>query len=686
MKKIGSRIKFTSEKSPLKIKKMSAPKKSSNEKLVSIKFKLIAICIVFAIIPLLIVNIISSSISKKALRQTTQQLTSEMVKQTALNVSSFIQEVEKNISKFVVVDLTQQDLLSDYSSKEIIVKLNATREIEQQMLFLQTMDKNIGNMAIVFNDGAILGDRTQLTDENLLPYKDVDTNNASIWQKGLGTISDQIFLTRSANNLSGKQVCTLVTSVKLDAIINNLQSINLLENSNLYVVDKDGNIICNTGEPKQTLDEYIWNALDKEADFGTTESHNKLITYAMLSNGWKVIAEIPEKSLTSQLNAAALTTWFLILITGLAAVVVGLLVAKGFANPIIKLMTLMKQAEGGDLTVHMSEKGNDEVARLCVSFNHMISNIRSLIKETKGVISDTLDNSKILSTSTQQSVETFEQLAVSIGDIAQGTTHQAEDAQQGSYAMSNLSSSIQDVMLKTKTLFENNQGAKAMIESATDNIELLNTTMTSSIKVSAEIKDSITELSTLTRSIEDIMKLVDGISEQTNLLALNASIEAARAGEVGKGFAVVAQEVRNLAEQSKNSTVSVRKTLNIIQSKTKDAVLLVKKSNEIFSDQEKSVKKTYDIFFDMISTLKNMGEELGSVNKKVLDMQGLKEETSDKITNIATVTQESAASTEEVSALSEEQKAVIEKLYDLSNELSTTMETLNHSIQAFKVD
>jgi len=283
-------------------------------------------------------------------------------------------------------------------------------------------------------------------------------------------------------------------------------------------------------------------------------------------------------------------------------------------------------------------------------------------------------------------VETFEQLAVSIGDIAQGTMHQAEDAQLGSYAMANLSNSIQDVMLKTKTLFQNNQGAQEMIGSATDNIELLNTTMASSIKVSTEIKESITELSTLTRSIEDIMKLVDGISEQTNLLALNASIEAARAGEVGKGFAVVAQEVRNLAEQSKSSTVNVRKTLNIIQKKTKDTVLLVNKSNDIFSEQEHSVKKTYDIFFDMINTLKTMGVELGQVNQKVQDMQSLKEETSDKITNIATVTQESAASTEEASAVSEEQKAVIEKLYDLSNNLTTTMETLNHSIQAFKVE
>ncbi|UTW69580.1 hypothetical protein KHA80_23095 [Anaerobacillus sp. HL2] len=91
-----------------------------------------------------------------------------------------------------------------------------------------------------------------------------------------------------------------------------------------------------------------------------------------------------------------------------------------------------------------------------------------------------------------------------------------------------------------------------------------------------DINKRITELSSKSVQIGEIIEVIDDIAEQTNLLALNAAIEAARAGEAGKGFAVVADEVRKLAERSGKATKEISELINSIQENTKDSVKQLK--------------------------------------------------------------------------------------------------------------
>ena len=657
-----------------------------NKRTVSIKHKLIAICIVFAIIPLLIVNVISSSISKKALRENSEQFTAELVGQISVNVNAFVNEVEKNVTQFTIGELVQKNLITQYASGNTLERVTATRTIEQSIRYLKTMDKNIKSTVLMLADDKLIGAAEQDEPESFLEVKNFKAQTGAIWLKGLGGNTDDIFFIKNIETLSESDACTVIVTVDPQGFIKNIENIKLLEGSNVYITDHNGKMIYNQDPAILTANEKLWKEIDQTKESGTISTTETLTTYAVLPNGWHIIAEIPVKSLTSQLDASTASIWFLILFVSVLAVLIGTVVSGGFSKPIINLMTLMKRAEEGDLTIQITEKGNDEIARLCISFNHMIANMRGLLNDTKLVIAETLDDSKVLHGSTRQSVETFEQLSMSIEEIAEGITQQAEDAQQSAEVMTALADSMQEVMHQTTSIFTANQGAKEMIQVATSSMDLLSTTMASSISAAVQIQDSILELSTLTKNIEDIMKLVDDISEHTNLLALNASIEAARAGEVGKGFAVVAGEVRNLAEQSKNATISVRETIHTIGIKTKDTVSLVKKSNTIFASQEEALTKVHETFFSIIETLQNMGIDLEQVNGRVQNMSVLKDKMVNKIDNIATVTQESAASTEEVSALSEEQKNVIGNLSDLSNKLTATMENLNTSIQTFKVD
>jgi methyl-accepting chemotaxis protein len=101
------------------------------------------------------------------------------------------------------------------------------------------------------------------------------------------------------------------------------------------------------------------------------------------------------------------------------------------------------------------------------------------------------------------------------------------------------------------------------------------------IRVQMEtIADTTVRLSEQTQAISQIVATVEDLAAQSNLLAVNASIEAAKAGEQGKGFAVVAQEVRTLAEQSKNATGQVRTILADIQKATSAAVMATEQGSK----------------------------------------------------------------------------------------------------------
>ena len=122
----------------------------------------------------------------------------------------------------------------------------------------------------------------------------------------------------------------------------------------------------------------------------------------------------------------------------------------------------------------------------------------------------------LLCESTRETVVGFSQLTTSVEEIAEGTNQQAIDTQEGVVAMEKLGCSIQSVSEKTKSIYESTQGARVMIQEASDTMTLLNSTMISSLNISHEINISVQELNELNKGIEKMMGFLDGVSKQTN--------------------------------------------------------------------------------------------------------------------------------------------------------------------------
>jgi methyl-accepting chemotaxis protein len=98
------------------------------------------------------------------------------------------------------------------------------------------------------------------------------------------------------------------------------------------------------------------------------------------------------------------------------------------------------------------------------------------------------------------------------------------------------------------------------------------------------VGDSVVRLSEQTEAVSDIIATSNDIAEQSNLLSVNAAIEAAKASEQGKGFSVVAEEIKNLAQQSKQGVMQVRSILNDIQRATSAAVMAAEQSGKAIED------------------------------------------------------------------------------------------------------
>lgn len=277
----------------------------------------------------------------------------------------------------------------------------------------------------------------------------------------------------------------------------------------------------------------------------------------------------------------------------------GLAITRNIAEPLRNLTGLAERITVGDLSSDVSaSERSDEVGALTRAFERMTRSLRTMARAAEQIAagdlrtslqpqspSDVLGNAFARMTDNLRRqiggiVEASAVLGSAASEIVASTAQFASGASESAAAVSETTATVEEIRQTAQLA---NQKARTVADSALKAVQISHNGRKSTEDVAAgmgrirtqmeAIAESMMRLSEQSQTIGQIIATVEDLAAQSNLLAVNAAIEAAKAGEHGKGFGVVAQEVKSLAEQSRQATDRVRTILSDIQKATTSAVM-----------------------------------------------------------------------------------------------------------------
>lgn len=344
------------------------------------------------------------------------------------------------------------------------------------------------------------------------------------------------------------------------------------------------------------------------------------------------------------------------------------------------------RCDKGDITKRIHVGSRDEVGRLAIAINDLVAQMQIIIRAiTEGcgqmeekqadIISNvekvnatadhTMRNLGVMSRGMQLVTGAIEGVQQDTGVLDHTVENMLEVAQNGR----NYAADIKEKAGKMKvTAVESKQEATLVMKE-------IDTAMTESIANSRQIH-KITELT------EEIL----GIAGTTNLLALNASIEAARAGEAGRGFAVVAEEIRKLADSSREAANNIQEISNRVVESVEE---LSENATRLLEFMNTRVMKDYDALED---TGSNYHEAADHVDEMMNEFGQKIDELLSVLQNVNTANTQMEAtvgdSTEKLSVVEKNNQGLQQEMKDISyavEELAASAGQLKESIRCFTV-
>lgn len=375
------------------------------------------------------------------------------------------------------------------------------------------------------------------------------------------------------------------------------------------------------------------------------------------------------------------TLIFIILFSILPNIFINMYIIK----PLNESVRVAKAIADGDLTITTTVKSHGEISSLIGSLLLAKDNLRHMIEQIQ------YSSESVAAASEQVNNSMFE-TSTSIEDVTKGMNHLAErfvtnadTLDMSAKTISRINMSSQELATMTSDVarytYDVKNSANVGKDSVEEIVEIINGLALSSKDVQREIK----ELELSTTKISEIVNVINQISEQTNLLALNAAIEAARAGESGRGFAVVAEEVRKLAEQSKESLEGIVALTKDIRSKTEKVVNVVSSTEQSVQAGVGKADVTRSNISNIMQNVENVIDKISHISVNVREHATALQEVTKSVDHISFSIKEDSKTAQSVNTSIKEQVSTMEEISATAQELQSMAESLQSMTKQFKV-
>lgn len=355
------------------------------------------------------------------------------------------------------------------------------------------------------------------------------------------------------------------------------------------------------------------------------------------------------------------------------------------SRPVIEIKEVLKQVAEGKLNVRYEGNAKGVLAEMAASLNAAIQNTYDLIKNIQmhtlvieGSSIDMLDKATRMK-------QQLESTTSAITQMSEGAEDQVRRTDEVSKLIESILSSANQMRSKAEFI---NRVAQTGQDNCNQGIAVINTLVKNMEAINHSADQTAMTIETLTQRSEEISKtlrVITDIAFQTNLLALNAAIEAARAGEAGRGFAVVAEEIRKLAEQSKQSADDIEDVVRKVQKDTFAATEAIESMREnvkagidstheaadAFNQINESSRETLGLAAEIVEATRRQEEELHVVVRN--------------IEKIMVVSEETAAGTQEVARASLQLNRQMEEVAKTGDRLQTISVKLKENAQKFRL-